>query len=262
MFELLFAAAVCGLGLRAIQGSFVTTNGQLCLPQLDLGSLRIWILMSLAVILVFKLKFGTALVLALLLHELGHVAAHRILGHHDARFRLAPLLTASRVSARVTQSQSQEFFVTIMGAGFSLVPMVASLVAARLLEGGAPDVSAILYAIGSTIAALNFVNLLPLLPFDGGQCLRQIFVTLCPVTGTHLLLGFSAGAAALSFLHESLSLITLVCLGGLVFFRPLDDDLPKAPMPQGTAVLALAVYLFTLASHAVGGWWLIRWYFW
>lgn len=262
MFELLFAAAVCGLGLRAIQGSFITTNGRLCLPQVDLGSLRIWILMSLAVILIFKLKFGAALMLALLLHELGHVAAHRILGHDDAKFRLAPLFTDSRISARTTRSQSQEFFVTIMGAGFSLVPMVATLVLARVLEGAAPDLSKILYAIGSTIAALNFINLLPLLPFDGGQCLRQIFATLCPATGTHILMAFSAGAAALSFVHESLSLITLVCIGGLVFFRPQDDDQPKAPMPQGTAVLALAVYLFTLASHAVAGWWLIRWYFW
>lgn len=262
MFELLFAAAVCGLGLRAIQGSFITANGRLCLPQVDLGSLRIWILMSLAVIIIFKLKFGAALVVALLVHELGHVAAHRILGHDDARFRLAPLFTASRISARVTRHQSQEFFVTIMGAGFSLVPMVATLVAARVLEGAAPDLSKILYATGSTIAALNFINLLPLMPLDGGKCLRQIFMTLSPMTGPYLILTFSAGAAALSFVHESLSLITLVCLGGLVFFRPVEDDLPKTLMPQGTAVLALAIYLFTLASHAVAGWWLIRWYFW
>jgi len=262
MFELLFAAAICALGLRAVQGSFVTDAGRLSLPRVDLGSVRIWILLSLAMILVFKLKYGTALLAALLLHELGHVAAHRILGHMDARFRLVPLFDGAANSQRMFRNRGQEFFATIMGAGFSIVPMVAALVLARMLESALPQVSTLLYALGSTIAALNFVNLLPLLPLDGGRCLRQILTTLSPVTGSYLLLVFSAGAAALSFVHESMSLIVLVCLGGLVFFRPEDDGTIKAPMSQSTAWLALAVYLMTLSAHAVGGWWLIRWYFW
>jgi len=76
------------------------------------------------------------------------------------------------------------------------------------------------------------------------------------------MLTFSASAAALAFFKESMSLITIVCLGGLVFFRQQDNDTARTPMTQGVAVLALAIYLFTLASHAVAGWWLIRWYFW
>lgn len=262
MFELLFATAVCGLGLRAIQGSFVIDGGRIALPEVDLGTVRIWILLSLAAILVFKLKYGSALVLALMVHEMGHVAGHRILGHSNVKFRLAPLFTAGPIAKSSTRGQAQEFFVTIMGAGFSLVPMVASLMLARLLEPSAPDLSTIFYAIGSTIAALNFVNLLPLLPLDGGRVLRQIFITLCPRTGTLVMLALSAGAAALSFYQESLSLITIVCLGSMVFFRPSEDGLVRTPMPQRTAFLALAIYGFTLASHAVAGWWLIRWYFW
>lgn len=262
MFEMLFAAVVCGLGLRTVQGSFVTQGGRLALPQVDLGTVRIWILISLAAILVFKLKYGSALVLALLIHELGHVAGHRILGHADTRFRLAPLFTAGPISTRATRSQAQEFFVTIMGAGFSLIPMVATLMLARFLETPAPDLATVFLAIGSTIAALNFVNLLPLLPLDGGRCLRQIFITLCPTTGIFVLLICSAAAAALSFVQESLSLIVIVCIGGLVFFRPADDGLVRTPMSQGTAFLALAIYGFTLSAHAVAGWWLIRWYFW
>lgn len=262
MFEILLAAAVCGLGLRAIHGSFVTEGGRLSPPRLDISSVRLWILMCLAAILIFKLKYGSALVLALMLHELGHVAAHRLIGHSETRFRLAPLITGTAISARPTRNQTEQFFVTIMGAGFSLVPMVAALVLAQLLEGSLPDISSILYAAGSTIAVPNFINLLPLPPLDGGKCLRQIFITLCPVTGSHLLLTFSAGAAALSFVYESMSLITIVCLGALVFFRPEDDQSDKAPMPHATALLALAIYGFTFASHAVAGWWLIRWYFW
>lgn len=262
MFELLMATAVCGLGLRTIQGVFVTVGGRPSLPRVDLGSVRVWILLCLAAILIFKLKYGSALVLALMLHELGHVAAHRILGHEDARFRLAPLFAPTAISKTPTRSQAQEFFVSIMGAGFSLVPMVATLVAASALKEAAPTLSDLLYALGSTIAALNFVNLLPLLPLDGGRCLRQILLTLCPVTGVYILLALSAGAAALSFVHESLSLIVIVCLGGLIFFRPQEDEQPKTPMSTQTASLASATYLFTLAAHGVAGWWLIRWYFW
>ena len=262
MFELLIAAAVCGLGLRTLQGVFVTVGGRPSLPKVDLGSVRVWILLCLAAILIFKPTYGSALVVALMLHELGHVAAHRILGHADVRFRLAPLFAGAAISKTATRTQAQAFFVTIMGAGFSLVPMVATLVGAHLLKDAAPGASGLLYALGSTIAALNFVNLLPLLPLDGGRCLRQILGTLCPVTGGYILLTLSAGAAALAFAQESLSLIVIVCLGGLIFFRPLEDGLHRTGMTRKTALLALAIHGFTLAAHAVAGWWLIRWYFW
>lgn len=262
MFEILIATLVCGLGLRTLQGVFVTVGGRLDLPKVEFGSVRVWILLCLAAILIFKLKYGSALVVALMLHELGHVAAHRILGHKDAKFRLAPLVTATAISNTSIRNQTQDFFVTIMGAGFSLVPMVATMVAANLLSDQAPAVSDILYALGSTIAALNFVNLLPLLPLDGGRCLRQIFLSLCPVSGGFVLLTLSAGAAALSFAQESLSLIVIVCLGGLIFFRTQDEALQTPLMPQRIALLALGTYGFTLAAHAVAGWWLIRWYFW
>jgi len=36
--------------------------------------------------------FGLALTLVVVLHEFGHVAAFRAIGHADARFRLIPLL--------------------------------------------------------------------------------------------------------------------------------------------------------------------------
>jgi Zn-dependent protease len=262
MLELLIATAVCGLGMRTIQGVFVTVGGRPALPRLDIGSVRIWILVSLAVILVFKIKYGSALLLALMLHELGHVAAHRILGHQEIRFRLVPLLKEVPISNKPIRSQAEAFFVTIMGAGFSLVPMVAALVAANVLKDMAPAAASVLFAIGSTVAALNFVNLLPLLPLDGGRCLRQIFNTLCPVTGGAILLTISAAAASLSFAKESLGLLVIVCVGGVVFFRPLEDENQRPPMLSKTAFLALAIYLFTFAAHAVAGWWLIRWYFW
>jgi Zn-dependent protease len=149
-----------------------------------------------------------------------------------------------------------------MGAGFSIAPMVAALVAANMFKTSIPGLYSIFFAIGTAIGALNFVNLLPLLPLDGGRCLRQILITLSPRTGIYVILTISAGAAALSFVQESMSLITLVCLGGLVFFRPEPVISEKTPMSQSMACLALATYGFTLAAHATGGWFLIRWYFW
>mgnify|MGYP005748248869 CR=1 FL=1 len=262
MLEILSAALICALTLRALAGSLVTQEGQIRLPQVELGSLRTWILMSLAAILVLRPLYGTALVLALLLHELGHVMAHRMLGHTDARFRLAPLVSNVPVSQRKIPTLAQDFFVTIMGAGFSIAPMVVALVAASLFKGTIPGLYEFFFALGTAIGALNFVNLLPLLPLDGGRCLRQILVTLSPRTGIHVILTISAGAAALSFVQESMSLITLVCLGGLVFFRPDTEITEKAAMSKGQASLAFAAYGFTIAAHATGGWYLIRWYFW
>jgi Zn-dependent protease len=111
------------------------------------------------------------------LHELGHMAAFRLMGHSKARMIFIPLLGGIAIGGRPYDSRFEVAFVALMGAGFSafLVPVV---IAASALAGseGHKAAAALLAALAGCAALFNIANLVPVWKFDGGQVLRQI----CP----------------------------------------------------------------------------------
>ena len=78
----------------------------------------------------FGLRFGGLALAAILtsvvaLHELGHMAAFRLMGHSKARMIFIPLLGGIAIGGRPYDSRFEVAFVALMGAGFSafLVPI-------------------------------------------------------------------------------------------------------------------------------------------
>ena len=111
------------------------------------------------------------------LHELGHMAAFRLMGHNKARMIFIPLLGGIAIGGRPYNSRFEVAFVALMGAGFSafLVPVV--IVASTFAGAEGHRLAAALLATLAGFAALfNIANLVPVWKFDGGQVLRQI----CP----------------------------------------------------------------------------------
>jgi Zn-dependent protease len=130
----------------------------------------------------FGLNLGGLALAAILtsvvaLHELGHMAAFRLMGHRKVRMIFIPLLGGIAIGGRPYDSRFEVAFVALMGAGFSafLVPL---LIAASALAGGEghPLASALLATLAGCAALFNIANLVPVWKFDGGQVLRQI----CP----------------------------------------------------------------------------------
>ncbi|MFA6155535.1 site-2 protease family protein [Mesorhizobium sp.] len=111
------------------------------------------------------------------LHELGHMAAFRLMGHSRARMIFIPLLGGIAIGGRPYNSRFEVAFVALMGAGFSafLVPI---FIAASVLAGGEGHkaAAALLATLAGCAALFNIANLVPVWKFDGGQVLRQI----CP----------------------------------------------------------------------------------
>lgn len=94
-----------------------------------------------AIAVVMDPLFSFALLLAFLLHEFGHVIAHRLIGHHDARFRLIPFWNGARISDHTPTTDAEAFFIALMGGpGVSLAPpMVLSFtLAPPALSGSSP----------------------------------------------------------------------------------------------------------------------------
>ncbi len=131
-----------------------------------------------------------------MVHEYGHLVAYRIAGHTDAKFRLIPLMESVGISKQTPETQEKEFFINIMGSGICLAPMVMGFAISHLISGIAPTASQFLLAFAAVTAALNFVNLLPFWPLDGGRCLRSLSHTFWPGSTRTLMLIMSAATAA------------------------------------------------------------------
>ncbi len=158
---------------------------------------------------IFGLNVGGFVLAAVLtsvvaFHELGHMAAFRVMGHRKVRMIFVPLLGGIAIGGRPYDSRFEVGFVALMGAGFSafLVPLAIAACNYSIGEGWRFTAS-ILATLAGIAALFNVANLVPVWKFDGGQVLRQIcpgpvslalssFVLLSAFMGLGYLAGFPA----------------------------------------------------------------------
>lgn len=262
MLEIAASLVICAMMARVVQGGAIFAGGYANPPRIDVESLRYGVLASLVALYLLDLDYGIALVSAVVMHEIGHVVAYRLMGHRDATFRLLPVLAMRPISQSAPRSEAHEFFIALMGAGFSIAPMVTAMLMSQGIESFYPRLATGLTIFASTVAALNFINLLPLWPLDGGRLLHMLGRSLCPSLTTRLLLGASAIAAAVALQMQSLQLVVICLLGIHALMNPEQFENKSAPMSHRTALYGLAAYVTITATHLVGGAWLLAWFFW
>lgn len=196
---------------------------------------------------------GIALVLGIAIHEYGHVAAFRAAGHNDARFRLIPFLGGVAISNKLPKDQLTEFYIAIMGPGIMLVPLVLCGLYLEAFAGGNPLALNFAYTMFLITGAINFFNLLPLWPLDGGRIVRSLTVGLSPRFSQAITLVMSIGLA-LWALYAKQPLIFIVSILGFSAARHVGAMTKKQPaMTNGQAVTALAAYLLTLYAFWIAG---------
>ncbi len=147
---------------------------------------------------------ASVLTLVVALHELGHMAAFRMMGHRSVRMIFIPLLGGIAIGGRPYDSRFEVAFVALMGAGFSAFMVPVAIAASGYAQGtGHPALAAVLATLAGFAAFFNIANLVPVWKFDGGQVLRQLFPN-------------SWALAAASFL----TLSAFLALGGLTGLSP------------------------------------------
>jgi Zn-dependent protease len=211
--------------LYALRGGLVMPGG-LRLAGLDAQGIGFGAISVLIAGWYFGPLFGLALVLTVMVHEYGHVAAFRITGRADARFRLVPL--ADRGGSRWTARRGRKaeaFFVALAGPALSLAPMVLAFVLAEIVDPWSRPLADFLWIFAATTAALNFLNLLPFWPLDGGRCLRAVIHALDPRAAMAATMTMSAAFAAAAVAVGSV-LLFLVALVGCATIRPGEDAGP------------------------------------
>jgi len=168
---------------------------------------------------VFGLNIG-GLVLAMVLtivvalHELGHMAAFRVMGHRKVRMIFIPLLGGIAIGGRPYDSRFEVAFVSLMGAGFSAFLVPLAIAACNYSVGEGWRFTASVFATLAGIAALfNVANLVPVWKFDGGQVLRQI----CPGPVSLALASFVLLSAFLALGYAAGFSATLLVCAGVIF---------------------------------------------
>lgn len=235
--------------LYALRGGLLTPEG-LRVVGIDAQGLGFGAISVLIAAWYFGPLYGLALILTVVVHEYGHVAAFRITGHEDARFRIVPLMGGYAISDRAPSTEAEEFFVSIAGPALSLAPMVLAFALSEIVDPWSRPLADFLWIFAATMAALNFLNLLPFWPLDGGRCLRAVVHALDRRAALAASLAMSAAFAAAAVVLGSL-LLLLVAVVGAATIRPGRDDLPA--MSRDQALLAFGAYAFTAAAHFAGG---------
>lgn len=201
----------------------------------------------------FGLLVGIALTFSVMLHEFGHVAAYRVAGHSDARFRLLPLIGGVAISNRQPATQAEDFFIALMGPGICVAPMVLAYTGASFYGEDYPQVSQALWVFAGLTGMLNFLNLLPLFPLDGGRCLKVLAQTFWKPAGTYAGYLMIAALAALAAWRMSPVLALFAALGLQGLSKANDPAGFQRPMTKPQGVLALCAYLSVAATHLFVG---------
>ncbi|MEO0911680.1 MAG: site-2 protease family protein [Pseudomonadota bacterium] len=244
-------ALVAGLTWAVLRGGW-----RLNMARLDMRpkgeALVLGILALGAAIWFFGLAGGIALTLAVAVHEFGHVAAFRVAGHPDATFRLIPFLGGVASSRKSPASDLHDWYITIMGPGICLVLMCAAWLLLLTPLGSMPFLGSVLYFLAVFNGALNFFNLLPIYPLDGGRIFWTVFGAYAPQIAKFILLGMTglialAAVASFSIFLFILALFSFQALGQIGHGRRR-----MRAMTHGQAAMAAAAWLLMLAAFGLG----------
>jgi hypothetical protein len=196
---------------------------------------------------------GLSLVLALMLHEAGHLLGSRLCGRTEATFRLLPAFGGLVPDDRPFTHDCDRFFHALMGAGISIAPMLLAVAAGLQLRDQAPGLAAFLRAFALSVAVVNAVNLLPFRALDGGRCVAIVARVLSPVVVALAVAGAIVALAFCGTLTGATGLVALTSAGMMLVFlhRPRLES--TKPMTPGEAQLGFLAYLGTLGAHLAGG---------
>jgi Zn-dependent protease len=196
---------------------------------------------------------GLALLIILVLHELGHVLAMRAYGDKTSAFYLVPFMGGVAIGQKPLTSDWRLIIMVLAGPFAGLLTALGALGLFHLTDNDW------LVAIAFMAVIINLLNLLPIPFLDGGQVFmallrRYLAVALIHWFGLALLLATAAGFA---WLGSTLMLVVFGLLAAMqaAFPTPANAN-SREPLTHAGAA-AGAVLLIALAAALTGVAWTI-----
>jgi len=180
------------------------------------SKMRLFILSIIAFVALFSL-FGLSvadifiLVIVLFVHELGHFFAMRYFGYTDTNIFFLPF-GAVTTGNKKRRSAYEEFIVSLMGPLPGIVIGITLLVLVTQ-NGVEPFNNSFInsYAIMSII--INYINLLPIYPLDGGRILQTLLLSRYPKGQFYFyIIGLTILTVAMVWMRDPFLLIFVVLI--------------------------------------------------
>lgn len=261
MLELVLSLCVLSGTWLALKGGFGGHGRGLQVIGFDPNALGLGALAVAAAMYFYGWEFGLALILTVIIHEFGHVAAYRVCGHTDARFRLIPLFGGVAISNQLPASHEKALFIALLGPAICLGPMVTAFVISDLIVATSMPVANFLYVLGLVMGGLNFFNLLPFWPLDGGRIVRILTEAFVPRATRVVSVAMTVAAAALALLTGSLFMLIFVLMGWQSLIQSEGLIKVQRPMSHRRGLLSLGAYFATAAAFGMAGVPLLRGFF-
>jgi len=195
--------------------------------------------------LLLGFNIAAVLVLALFIHEFGHLLAFRMIGQPWGKLVFLPFLGAIAVPRLPFESQAEIVFAALMGPGLSCLLVIGCAIPSFL---GWPHATA--YAIiGVVTAGLNLFNMLPTEPLDGGIALRSV---LSKLVGQHAALGLMAIGLLIAATGYAMGQTVLILFGGFAIIanlKPRKIDVGLTPLTSLQVCIAFLGYVSITAAH-------------
>ncbi len=161
--------ALAGAGALAAKFGAYLKTGALLLPKLKLLTTAGTALVSIAAYsLLWGWPFAAGFVALLFVHEMGHVIQLRREGIKASTPMFIPFLGAAIFSRSLGDNALAEARVGLAG------PVLGTLGAVGVAVAGALTGSDLLLALAYIAFFLNLINLIPVVPFDGGRAMAAV----------------------------------------------------------------------------------------
>jgi len=190
----------------------------------------------------FDWRFAAILLALLVIHESGHAIAMRLVGMPVRGIFFIPFFGGVAVASAPHKTEGERGFVALMGSGFSLVTTAGFLIASVVTD------EILFKELALVSAALNAINLAPVLPLDGGHVVDAAMSRGDPeIVKIVNVLALIAGAGAAVY-FELYELLLLLALALPIVFRKRPAR-PAEPISGAGRNWLLAGYMGTLAFY-------------
>ena len=185
-------------------------------------------------------QLALVLIVALALHEFGHLLAYKLIGQPWGRIMFLPFLGAIAVPRLPFHRQGEAVFAALMGPGLSIVPAAAI----ALYAHSTTALNIWFLYTGVIIAGLNIFNLLPAEPLDGGMALRSV---LAKLIGRYARFGLMTVGGIIAAIGYATDIIALLIFGGIAILaniKPRSIDTGLRPLSS----LQVCIFAFSYVS--------------
>jgi len=129
----------------------------------------------------FDWRFAVIIVMALMFHEYGHMQAMKKMGMKVKGMYLIPFIGGAAVSTDRIKTRWENVYISMMGPVYGLIMTVAFFIMYLLTE------NSLAAGLASFSALLNLINLLPIIPLDGGRVMKSIAYSIHSKVGKGIL---------------------------------------------------------------------------